>query len=332
MNKFLSTFIILLCAGITVTAQQAGSGTKEKKRYEHYKERNISRTFAAAGNALSIDNSFGNVTVTTWDRNEIKVDIHIEASSNQKDIAEKAFDNLDVIESKEGNTIKFKTITEKNKGASWSCKNCSNTMDVSYTVQLPSSTALKIDNSFGDIKIPDYKGPVSLASKFGSLQAGTLAKVEKVLVEFGKANLKSVSNVNATFKFSTIVIENLSGNNTIKMEFCSSTKIVLDNELAGLTLNESYSTVNLKPASNLSASYHIRTSFGSLKDRSNANIKRTDEPDRYGPDSERTYEGKNGSGAAKIDIRSSFGTIIIGEATTEEMKEKDKKGKAEAKI
>jgi hypothetical protein len=328
MNKFLSTFIILLCAGITVTAQQTGSGSKEKKRYEHYKERNISRTFPAAGNALSIDNSFGDVTVTTWDRNEIKVDIHIEASSNQKDIAEKAFDNLDIIESKDGNTIKFKTTTEKNKGANWSCKICRITMDVSYTIQIPAGNSLKIDNSFGAIKIPDYKGPVSLVSKFGSLQAGTLVNVEKVWVEFGKANLKSLNNTNATFKFSTIVIENLSGSNTIKMEFCGSTKIVLDNDLTGLTLNESYSTVNLKPASNLSATYHIRSSFGSLKDRSNANIQRTDKPDQYGPDSDRTYEGKSGSGSAKIEIKSSFGKIIIGEATAEEMKEKDKKSKA----
>jgi hypothetical protein len=326
--KKITSLLIILCFSIAVFSQQ--NEVKEKKRYEYFKERTISKTFSANGNTLHIDNRFGDVIVTTWDRNEIKVDIHIEASSNQKEVAEKSFENLDVTESKDGNTIKFTTTTEKNKGAGWSCKNCRNTMDVRFTVQIPSGNALKIENQFGGIKIPDYNGPVSLVSKFGSLTTGSLAKAEKIWVEFGKANIKSISNVNATFKFSTVTVENLSGSNKLMMEFCSSSRISLDNDLTSLTLNNSYSTINLQPASDFSATYNIHTSFGSVKNRSNANIQRTDKPDQYGPDSERTYQGKSGSGAAKIEIKSSFGTIIIGEATVEEMKEK--KGKAETKI
>lgn len=329
MKQFLTTTLILFISAFVFAQQE---GTKEKKRYEHFKERNISKTYIASGNTLQIDNQFGDVIVTTWDRNEIKVDVHIEASSTDKEIAEKTFNNLDVIESKDGNIIKFKTTTEKNKNNNWSCKNCGNTMNITYTIQLPAGNTLRIENSFGAIKIPDYSGTVSLVSKFGSLTTGILAKAEKVWVEFGKATIKSMSNVNATFKFSTITVENLSGTNKLMMEFCSSSRINMDNDLTGLNLNNSYSTVNLRPASNLSATYNIRTSFGSVKNRSNATIERTDKPDQYGPDSERTYEGKSGSGAAKIEIRSSFGTVIIGEATPEEMKEKDKKGKAEAKI
>ena len=68
----------------------------------------------------------------------------------------------------------------------------------------------------------------------------------------------------------------------------------------------------------------ISTSFGSLVDRSNAGIKRTDTPNKYGPDSNKTYEGKSGSGSAKVDIKSSFGKIIVGEATEDDRK--DKKG------
>jgi hypothetical protein len=329
MKQFLTTTLLLFISAFTFAQQK---GTKEKKRYEHFKERTISKTYTASGNTLQIDNSFGDVIVTTWDRNEIKVDVHIEASSTDKEIAEKTFNNLDVIESKDGNIIKFKTTTEKNKNNNWNCKNCSNTMNITYTIQIPAGNTLKIENSFGAVKIPDYNGTVSLVSKFGSLTTGILAKAEKVWVEFGKATIKSMSNVTATFKFSTITVENLSGTNKLMMEFCSSSRINMDNDLTSLTLNNSYSTVNLRPVSNFSATYNIRTSFGTVKNRSNATIERTDKPDQYGPDSERTYEGKSGSGAAKIEIKSSFGTVIIGEATAEEMKEKDKKGKAEAKI
>lgn len=326
MKKAFTTLLILLITASAYAQQSsaAGNGTKEKKRYEHVKERNISKTYSASGNTLQIDNQFGSVTVTTWNKNEIKVDIHIEASSNKEEVAEKTFSNIDVEDSKDGNTIKFKTRFDKNKGSNYSCNNCNSTMEITYTIQVPASTPLKIENQFGSTSIPDYTGPVSLVSKFGSLTTGTLAKTDKLWVEFGKATIKSVSNATATFKFSTVTIENLSGNNNIKLEFCNGSRINLDNDLTGLDLNESYSTVNLRPASNLSASYHIRTSFGNVKDRSNANIKRVDQPDRYGPDSNREYEGKSGSGSAKIEIKSSFGNLIIGEATAEEMKEKDK--------
>lgn len=312
----------LLFISYQVAAQKE---TKEKKRYEHFKERTISKTYAASGNTLNIENSFGNVTVTTWDRNEIKVDIHIEASSTDKDHADKMFENIDVKEEKDGSQIKFTTTVNKNKtNNNYHCKNCNSSMHINYTIQMPAANPLKIENSFGSVQLPDYNGSVSLVSKFGSLTTGNIPKVEKLLVEFGSAHIKSMNNASATFKFSTVEIETLTGANKINMEFCSSSVIHVNNNLTALYLNDSYSLVNIRPAADFSASYNIHTSFGSLKDRSKANIQRTDKPDQYGPDSNKTYEGKSGSGSAKVEIKSSFGRIIIGEATEEEMKVKKK--------
>lgn len=317
--------IALLLLSLQVTSQE----TKTKKRYEHFKERTISKTYSASGNTLNINNSFGNVTVTTWNRNEIKVDIHIEASSTDKDLADKMFENIDVEESKDGNELKLKTTTSKNKGKNnnYNCKDCKSNMTINYTIQIPASNPLRIENSFGSITIPDYTGTVSLISKFGSLTTGTLSKTEKIAVEFGTATLKNLDNATASFKFSTVSIDNLTGSNKISMEFCKSSRINMGNDLTSLVLNESYSTVNLRPVSNFSATYSVKTSFGSFIDRTNANIKRTDQPDKYGPDSNRSYEGKSGSGSSKIEVKSSFGRVIIGEATAEDMKKEKTKNK-----
>lgn len=314
--------VIFIFNVIPALAQQ-DKEKKEKKRYEFFKERNISKTYPASGNTLNIDNSFGDVVVTTGG-SEIKVDIHIEASSSDKDMAEKMFSNLDVADSKEGNQVSFKTTTNKNDKNGWNCKNCQSNMSINYTVQLPAGTPLNIENSFGDIKLPDYAGTVSLVSKFGSLTTGNLAKVEKLHVEFGKADIKNISSATSTFKFSTITLGNLSGSHKMNMEFCGGSRINLGSDLTSLTLKESYSTVNLKPATNLSVSYDITTSFGSVKNKSNADIKRTDEPDKYGPDSDKHYEGKSGSGSSKVEVKSSFGNIIIGDATPEELESKSK--------
>jgi hypothetical protein len=323
MKKLLKLSLTLALLFSTVTLLAQNDKEKEKKRYENFKERTISKTYPASGNTLNIDNSFGDVIVTTGG-SEIKVDIHIEVSSTDKEHAEKMFENIDITDSKSGNQVNFKTTTNKKDKNDYDCKNCKSNMSINYTVQLPANTSLNIENQFGAIKIPDYSGTVSLSSKFGSLTAGNLPKTEKLNVEFGSADIKSVTNANATFKFSKINVQNLSGKNQIAMEFCSSSKMNLTSELTGLQLKESYSTVNLRPAANLSANYTISTSFGSVKNKTNVDIKRTDTPDKYGPDSDKTYEGKSGSGSTRIDVKSSFGSIIIGDATEEEMKSKNK--------
>jgi hypothetical protein len=317
--------VFFLLAAVQVSAQKESE--KKRERFEFVKEKNISKTYPASGNNLSIDNSFGNVTFTPWDKNEIKVDVHIEASSDKEEIAQKIFDAIRVSDKHQGKEIEFRTKIENNKG---SCKNCKTSMQIDFDVHLPVSVALDVTNSFGNIELPDYRGEVSVTSKFGKLNAGSLSNVKDVGVEFGSATIKSMSNIDATFKFSTIEIGNLSGKNEINLEFCGETSIKLDNNLNSLELRESYSTVNIRPG-NLSATYNISTSFGSVIDRSSANIERTDTPDKYGPDSDKTYSGKSGSGSAKINIKSSFGKIIVGEAVAGDMETKKDKSKAKSK-
>jgi len=271
--------IVLLLATAQLFAQDGDTEKKEKKRYEFFRERNISKTYPASGNTLNIDNQFGEVRITTWDKNEIKVDIHIETSSTQKELADKTFERIDVTDKQEGKEINFKTIMNKGgKDENTSCKNCSNTMSIDYDIHIPSNNALNIENSFGSIVIPDYTGPVSLSNKYGSLKAGKLSKPEKVWVEFGSADLKSIGNIDLTFKYSSVTIGSLTGKSKLKFEFCGYSKVNLDNGLTGLTVDDSYSSVHLVPAANLSATYNISTSYGSVVDKTNIGITRTDSP------------------------------------------------------
>jgi hypothetical protein len=290
---------------------------QKNEKMEFEKERSISKTYPATGNSLSLANTFGHIKLIVWDKNEVKVDVQIKAGSSDKETAEKIFEAITVEEGLANGKISFKTKVNNNENT---CKNCKTSMHIDYEVHLPVTMKLTVNNTFGNVSIPDYKGELSINNKFGAVTAGTLTDVKTLNVEFGSADIKSLSDVSAVFKFSKIQIGNLSGNSKVSMEFCDSSRISLSGDLAGLTLNESYSTINLRPAGGLGASYLVNTSFGTFIDRSNAGVVRTDTPDRYGPDSERRYEGKTGSGAVKINIKSSFGKIILGDATDSDMK------------
>src|SRR5688572_17755697 len=227
--------VLFLLPAAWVSAQEVTE--KKKEKFAFVKEKNISKTYPASGNNLSIDNSFGDVKFIAWDKNEIKVDVDIEASSDKEDIAQKIFDAISVSDRHQGKNIEFKTKIENKNN---SCKNCKTSMQIDFEVHLPVNVELDVTNSFGSIELPDYKGALSVSSKFGKLTAGSLSNVKDVDVEFGSATIKSMSNIDATFKFSSIEIGSLAGKNEINLEFCSATSIKLDNNLNSLELKESY--------------------------------------------------------------------------------------------
>jgi len=191
---------------------------------------------------------------------------------------------------------------------------------------MPESNPLFINNEFGSTTIPDYKGEVDLTSKFGTLTTGNLSAVKSIGVEFGKAKLGNIPGGSLSIKYSKASISKISGNVKLNIEFSSKIILNMDNSLNSLDVKASYSSVNLKPIGELSASYTISTSFGSFKNKTQVKFNSDDDgdDDDHGPKFDHEYSGKSGSGSIPIKVKSSFSNIILGVATDDEMKEKHK--------
>ena len=315
------SLLVLLLAQIGLFAQVDNDKTK---KYEFVKNKSINKSYnISSSDKLSIHNSFGTVEVHAWTKNEIKVDITIDVSSNKEDFAQQLLDGITVADNQAGGNISFKTTIKSNNNS----KGTKSTMSVNYSVYMPVSNPLTISNEFGATIIPDYTGQVDLSSKFGSLTTGALKNIKTVVVEFGKANIESITNGALSVKYSSAEIGKLVGDVKLNFEFCSATKINLDNSLTALDLKAAYSTVNLRPVGNPSASYNIFTSFGSFKNTTAIKFEDDDKGDDKGPKFDKTFEGKSGSGTIPVKARTSFGKIILGEATAEDMKAEGKSKK-----
>lgn len=328
MKKLIKAFKVLLplllLAQTSLFAQDDNDNNNNNKtKYEFVKTKAVNKSYnVSSSDKLNIQNSFGSVDVKTWNRNEIKVDVNIEVSANTDALAQKMIDRISVTDGKSGNEISFKT--DMKNGNNYNNKNEKSNMSINYTISMPAINALTVKNEFGSTTIPDMNGEVDLTSKFGSLTTGNLANIKSINVEFGKANLANITSAPVTIKFSKAVISKLSGTIKMNLEFCSSIKLNLDNNLSSLDLKTSYSTVNLKPLGSLSASYNISTSFGSFKNTSDIKFNSDEEKDNDGPKFDYEYSGKSGSGSIPVKVKSSFGKIIFGEASEEDMKDKDK--------
>lgn len=328
IKKFRIVLPLLLLLQVNLFAQDDKNDNKNenyndnKKKYEFVKTKSVNKSYnVSSSDKLNIQNSFGSVKVTTWDRNEIKVDVDIEVSANTEALAQKMLDRISVTDEKGSKGISFETKMKDINNS----KDEKSTMHINYSISMPSNNALTVKNEFGSTTIPDFRGEVDLTSKFGSLTTGNLASIKSIHVEFGKANLANINSAPVTIKFSKAVISKLSGAVKMNLEFCSSVRLNLDVNLSSLDLKTSYSTVNLKPLGDLSASYNISTSFGSFKNTSNIKFSSDgDGEDNRGPKFDYEYSGRSGSGSIPIKVKSSFGKIIVGEASDEDMKSKDK--------
>jgi hypothetical protein len=321
MKKVLSdTFLVFACLlSLAATAQE-----KEKHAEPKFKKnKTYSKSYAlGSSDKVDLSNQFGEMKFVTWDKAEIKVDISITGKSDEEKRAQEILDKISILDSKEGNTVSFRTKfadeDNKNKNANKNENNNRNEnynegMEINYTIYLPSSNSLKASNQFGKMIVPDYKGEVTLESKFGSLEAGKLSKSKEVTVEFGKADIQLINGGDLNIKFSNGTVNKLSGDVRSDLEF-SKVKLDIDNEIRNLTIHNSYSTVYLDLDKNFSANWDIQTSHGNFSNKTAFAIKDQDENENkgYGPRFNKNYKGVSGSGSAKVKINSSFGEIIAG--------------------
>ncbi|MBX3254155.1 MAG: hypothetical protein KF862_08455 [Chitinophagaceae bacterium] len=305
---FYTLGIAIICAYSVAVPAYATPLVEKKKTY--------SKSYTvAAGEKIALSNSFGEMRLNTWNKNEVRVDVTIIAKANSEEKAREILDKICIEDGKTGDGVYFKTKMENvntNNKNNRSDKNYKQEgMEINYNVYLPNKNPVDALNSFGALVIGDFSGEVSLQSKFGSLTAGKLSNVKDVHVEFGKADISWINNGKVNIKFSKANLGGFSGEVNSSFEFCEAVNLKLDNSLTQLNLKSSYSTLEIGLEKNLSADFDIKTSFGDVDNSSSCDIREEESKGKHGPKFDKRYYGTAGKGTAKISIKSDFGKIKL---------------------
>jgi hypothetical protein len=336
MKKILFNAAILITGLLTISsviAQDDDHKDHKKEEPKFKKTKNYTKSYTLiSSDKIKLDNKFGEMKLSTWDKNEIKVDVTIIGKSDDEPRAQEILDRISIVDSKEGGTVSFKTKfadddkDKKDRDKDNKKEHRNEGMEINYAVYLPATAGLDAINQFGKMIVPDYRGEAEIESKFGSLTAGKISNAKEVDVEFGKANIELINGGKLTIKFSEGTVNKLSGDIKTNLEF-SQVKLNIDNDVKSVDLHNSYSTVYLDLSKNLSASYDISTSYGEFSNKTSFTIKeegKEDDSKHYGPRFTRKYSGTSGSGGAKLKISSSFGEIIAGHDMQVDLSEKHK--------
>lgn len=282
------------------------------------KERSWSKTYklSSVWQTIAVENRHGTLRIETWDRKEAKIDVIIRASADKESDIESLLSVVDIKSEETDRKISAETrITDRIKFYGKGNKP-KHSVTIDMTVTLPATQPLTAINSFGPLQLGDHEGPVELTSKFGSMKAGKLSLVTKILVEFGELDLSFVKGGNIEVKFSKGEIRQAAGDIDLKLSFSKDVTVGMTPELKSLDMKASYSDVYLEMPAGFDADFDITTKFGDFRNRTRAEIR--EQSDANGekssiPSSIRTHRftGKSGNGGIPVKARTDFGDIIL---------------------
>ena len=156
MKKIKLKIVLLLL--IIPLGMMAG---EHKGKYK--KEKKITKTYIVNPDAaLSVNNKYGNIYVTTWNENKTAIDVVITVSGNKESNVDKRLNSIEIdLEATKG------TVRAITKIGRFNGNNIS--MEINYTIKIPKNGSINLDNIYGRITLGKIYGKAMLKCKYGNL-------------------------------------------------------------------------------------------------------------------------------------------------------------------
>lgn len=233
---------------------------------------------------ISLNNQFGSITIKTWDKNEIKVDIDMKAYAKTVEEAQKLIDDVSISATKSGDLVSYKTETGDRNG-NWgsSVKNGKTIwrreVKVHYTVYMPANNSLSASQQYGNITMGDFAGPTSIKVQYGNFIAGDLNNGNNyVSVQYGATNIATantlkikhqygsgvtigtVGTLEIDAQYTSVKITSVKGAASIKHQYGGG--VTIGSVGGAMNINNQYAGVKV---GNLRGNLTCRSQYGSVK-------------------------------------------------------------------
>ncbi len=150
----------------------------DKFKGKYTKEKTLNKEYTVNSNAgLRVANSYGNIDVISWNENRIVIEVLIRTSGDNEERVQKRLDEIDVQFSGNGSLVTAKTFfgSKRNDSWSWWKKQRNNvSMEVNYTIKVPVSNTVDLDNNYGSISLNRLEGTATINCDYGQIIIGEL--------------------------------------------------------------------------------------------------------------------------------------------------------------
>lgn len=139
------------------------------------KEKTIRKEFKVNANAmLKIQNSYGNLTLSSWEENRVVIEVHITTRGTNEDKVQRKLDGISIEFESNSNLVSARTHFEKNNSWSFWGKSENVQMEINYTIKMPLKNSVNLSNDYGSITLDQIDGNAKISCDYGRLNLGEL--------------------------------------------------------------------------------------------------------------------------------------------------------------
>jgi DUF4097 and DUF4098 domain-containing protein YvlB len=281
MNYRLASLLLAgLALGVIITVCGCciNFGWWNQERYERTEQ-----TSAAMAEAeqISVDTSFGEITISGAETNDCNVTAKITGQAPTTDEAKSLAEQTHIKLETQGKTLVVKAEKPHVRN--------NRSIMISYNIIVPTKTGIRCKSSYGEIKLTNIKGDVTAHTSFGDVVAENITGRMQLDTSYGKVDCRKISCADFAANSSFGDIE------VVFADACP-------NDLSA-KITTSYGGIDADVPINFAGEVVIETGFGKIK---------TELPLMIKGDLSRTrLTGTVGEGNGKLNLKTSFGSVTI---------------------
>ncbi|MGB5699210.1 hypothetical protein [Muriicola sp.] len=162
--------VLLLC-----TLPLVLSAHVDPLKGKYTKEKTIKKEYTVNADALlKVSNSYGNVSLSSWNEDRIVIEVVIKTNGNNEEKVQKKLDEISVQFDASASMVSAKTEFNNNKGWNWNWGSSNVNMQIDYTIKLPVKNSVHLNNDYGNITLDRIDGYAKISCDYGRLQIGEL--------------------------------------------------------------------------------------------------------------------------------------------------------------
>lgn len=164
----------------------------------------IQKAYPLDGDELiNLSNKYGKIHINTWNKKQVTIEVKITAYGSNESIAQERLDDVDIDFDRGSDEIE---ITTKHK-SDMDVKTGKKGVRVTYRLNLPPESPLRINSKFCDVYIGDRNGNVNIKHANGKIVLGRLnGKKNSLQLAFAQTDLAFLATGNLTLSYGRLVL------------------------------------------------------------------------------------------------------------------------------
>ncbi len=238
-------------------------GNVDHKKQE--KSKTIKKEFTVNKDAkVTIDNKYGDLNISTWNKNKVEVEVKITVKGNDIDDVTNSLNKISIDFNTSTSFINIKTQFEKEK-SNWSWFKGSKKISykINYYVKMPETNSVDLNNDYGGIFLENLSGKADINCDYGKIHLGNLTATENnINLDYcSSSTISYIKSGDINIDYSKLTVDN---SEDIRANLDYST--LKFGQTNNINFNADYGSVSINEAENIIGnSDYTSMSFGTVK-------------------------------------------------------------------